>query len=237
MSAYRRVLLKLSGEALAGAKGSGIDSGIVRSMAEEIVRVHELGADFGVVIGAGNIVRGISASAEGGVRRETGDQMGMLGTVINCLALRDALRALGAKCALLSGTEVGFCERFSQARLDEAVAERRVVLFAGGTGNPYFTTDTAAALRALEFGADVLVKATKVDGIYDSDPMKNPGARRFERLTLDEAVAKDLKVMDAAALALCRDNKMPILVCKMDEGNLEKAVRGEPVGTLVTPGE
>ena len=236
MSAYRRILLKLSGEALAGGKGVGIDSEIVRSMANDIVRVRELGADVGVVIGAGNIVRGISASAQG-IRRETGDQMGMLGTVVNCLALQDALRAAGAKTALLSGVEIGFCERFSQRRLDEALAERRVVLFAGGTGNPYFTTDTAAALRALEFGADVLVKATKVDGIYDSDPMKNPGARRFEKLTLGEAVAKDLKVMDAAALALCRDNKMPILVCKMDEGNLEKALRGESVGTLVTPGE
>ena len=236
MSAYRRILLKLSGEALAGGKGVGIDSEIVRSMANDIVRVRELGADVGVVIGAGNIVRGISASAQG-IRRETGDQMGMLGTVVNCLALQDALRAAGAKTALLSGVEIGFCERFSQRRLDEALAERRVVLFAGGTGNPYFTTDTAAARRALEFGADVLVKATKVDGIYDSDPMKNPGARRFEKLTLGEAVAKDLKVMDAAALALCRDNKMPILVCKMDEGNLEKALRGESVGTLVTPGE
>ena len=236
MSECRRILLKLSGEALAGGKGVGIDSGIVRSMANDIARVHALGVDVGVVIGAGNIVRGISASSQG-TRRETGDQMGMLGTVINCLALQDALTAAGVGTALLSGVEIGFCERFSQRRLDEALAERRVVLFAGGTGNPYFTTDTAAALRALEFGADVLVKATKVDGIYDSDPMKNPAAKRFDRLTLAEAVAKDLKVMDAAALALCRDNKMPILVCKMDEGNLEKAVGGEGVGTLVTPGE
>ena len=236
MSECRRILLKLSGEALAGGKGVGIDSGIVRSMANDIARVHALGVDVGVVIGAGNIVRGISASSQG-IRRETGDQMGMLGTVINCLALQDALTAAGVGTALLSGVEIGFCERFSQRRLDEALAERRVVLFAGGTGNPYFTTDTAAALRALEFGADVLVKATKVDGIYDSDPMKNPAAKRFDRLTLAEAVAKDLKVMDAAALALCRDNKMPILVCKMDEGNLEKAVGGEGVGTLVTPGE
>ena len=236
MSECRRILLKLSGEALAGGKGVGIDSAIVRSMANDIARVHALGVDVGVVIGAGNIVRGISASSQG-IRRETGDQMGMLGTVINCLALQDALAAAGVKSALLSGVEIGFCERFSQRRLDEALAERRVVLFAGGTGNPYFTTDTAAALRALEFGADVLVKATKVDGIYDSDPMKNPAAKRFDRLTLAEAVAKDLKVMDAAALALCRDNKMPILVCKMDEGNLEKAVGGESVGTLVTPGE
>ncbi|MBO7501339.1 MAG: UMP kinase [Fibrobacterales bacterium] len=236
MSECRRILLKLSGEALAGGKGVGIDSAIVRSMANDIARVHALGVDVGVVIGAGNIVRGISASSQG-IRRETGDQMGMLGTVINCLALQDALAAAGVKSALLSGVEIGFCERFSQRRLDEALAERRVVLFAGGTGNPYFTTDTAAALRALEFGADVLVKATKVDGIYDSDPMKNPAAKRFDRLTLAEAVAKDLKVMDAAALALCRDNKMPILVCKMDEGNLEKAVGGEGVGTLVEPGE
>ena len=236
MSECRRILLKLSGEALAGGKGVGIDSAIVRSMANDIARVHALGVDVGVVIGAGNIVRGISASSQG-IRRETGDQMGMLGTVINCLALQDALIAAGVGTALLSGVEIGFCERFSQRRLDEALAERRVVLFAGGTGNPYFTTDTAAALRALEFGADVLVKATKVDGIYDSDPMKNPAAKRFDRLTLAEAVAKDLKVMDAAALALCRDNKMPILVCKMDEGNLEKAVGGESVGTLVTPGE
>ena len=236
MSECRRILLKLSGEALAGGKGVGIDSAIVRSMANDIARVHALGVDVGVVIGAGNIVRGISASSQG-IRRETGDQMGMLGTVINCLALQDALAAAGVKSALLSGVEIGFCERFSQRRLDEALAERRVVLFAGGTGNPYFTTDTAAALRALEFGADVLVKATKVDGIYDSDPMKNPAAKRFDRRTLAEAVAKDLKVMDAAALALCRDNKMPILVCKMDEGNLEKAVGGEGVGTLVEPGE
>ena len=234
MSAYRRILLKLSGEALAGGKGVGIDSEIVRSMANDIVRVRELGADVGVVIGAGNIVRGISASAQG-IRRETGDQMGMLGTVVNCLALQDALRAAGAKTALLSGVEIGFCERVAQRRLDEALAERRVVLFAGGTGNPYFTTDTAAVLRALEIRADVVMKATRVDGVYDDDPEKNPNATRYSHLDYTTVLRDNLQVMDAAGISLARENRLPIFVFNMlTRGNIVKAVRGDDIGTLIS---
>ncbi len=231
---YRRLLLKLSGEALAGGKGSGIDPAIVASMADAIVRTHQLGADISIVIGAGNIVRGISMSAQG-FGRVTGDQMGMLGTVINCLALQDALIERGVDARVLSGVEIGFCEKFSQKSVERHLSKRRILLLAGGTGNPFFTTDTAAALRALEVGADLLIKATKVDGIYDADPVKVPTAQKFETLTLARAVELDLKVMDAAALALCRDNKMPILVCQMEGDNLSKAVRGEKIGTLVTP--
>jgi len=231
---YRRLLLKLSGEALAGGKGSGIDSAIVASAADAIVRTHQLGADISIVIGAGNIVRGISMSAQG-FGRVTGDQMGMLGTVINCLALQDALIERGVDARVLSGVEIGFCEKFSQKSAERHLSKRRILLLAGGTGNPFFTTDTAAALRALEVGADLLIKATKVDGIYDADPVKVPTAQKFETLTLARAVELDLKVMDAAALALCRDNKMPILVCQMEGDNLSKAVRGEKIGTLVTP--
>ncbi len=231
---YRRLLLKLSGEALAGGKGSGIDPAIVASMADAIVRTHQLGADISIVIGAGNIVRGISMSAQG-FGRVTGDQMGMLGTVINCLALQDALIERGVDARVLSGVEIGFCEKFSQKSAERHLSKRRILLLAGGTGNPFFTTDTAAALRALEVGADLLIKATKVDGIYDADPVKVPTAQKFETLTLARAVELDLKVMDAAALALCRDNKMPILVCQMEGDNLSKAVRGEKIGTLVTP--
>ena len=231
---YRRLLLKLSGEALAGGEGSGIDSAIVASAADAIVRTHQLGADISIVIGAGNIVRGISMSAQG-FGRVTGDQMGMLGTVINCLALQDALIERGVDARVLSGVEIGFCEKFSQKSAERHLSKRRILLLAGGTGNPFFTTDTAAALRALEVGADLLIKATKVDGIYDADPVKVPTAQKFETLTLARAVELDLKVMDAAALALCRDNKMPILVCQMEGDNLSKAVRGEKIGTLVTP--
>lgn len=231
---YRRLLLKLSGEALAGGKGSGIDPAIVASMADAIVRTHQLGADISIVIGAGNIVRGISMSAQG-FGRVTGDQMGMLGTVINCLALQDALIERGVDARVLSGVEIGFCEKFSQKSVERHLSKRRILLLAGGTGNPFFTTDTAAALRALEVGADLLIKATKVDGIYDADPVKVPTAQKIETLTLARAVELDLKVMDAAALALCRDNKMPILVCQMEGDNLSKAVRGEKIGTLVTP--
>lgn len=236
MVKYRRLLLKLSGEALAGGKGFGIDPAVVASMAEAIVRTCEEGADVAVVIGAGNIVRGITVSDQG-FNRVTGDQMGMLGTVINCLALQDALIARGVDARVLSGVDIGFCEKFSQKAVERHMARRRVLLLAGGTGNPFFTTDTAAALRALEVGADLLIKATKVDGIYDADPEKVPTARKFDRLTLARAVELDLKVMDAAALALCRDNKMPILVCQMEGDNLIRAVRGESIGTWVTPEE
>lgn len=234
MMKYRRLLLKLSGEALAGEQGGGISSEIISSMADAIFRTQQLGAEIAVVIGAGNIVRGISMSAQG-FDRVTGDQMGMLGTVINCLALQDALIARGVDARLLAGVEIGFCERFTQKAAERHLAKGRVLLLAAGTGNPFFTTDTAAALRALEIGADLLIKATKVDGVYNADPVKVPTATKFESLTLAEAVSLDLKVMDGAALALCRDNKMPILVCQMEGDNLAKAVRGESVGTLVKP--
>ena len=231
---FKRVLLKLSGEALAGEKGFGIDSSILAQMAAEVVGLQKLGAQVGIVIGGGNIVRGISASAQG-VERTAGDQMGMLATVINCIAMQDALEKAGATTMLMSAFPMGpVCETFSQREAVRQLQAGNVVLFGAGTGNPYFTTDTAATLRAIEIHSDVIVKATKVDGIYDSDPKKNPNAVKFDQLTHVEAIARDLKVMDTSALALCRDNNMPILVCQMGGDNLARVLQGEKIGTLVT---
>ena len=232
---YSRVLLKLSGEALGGVGGTGIDADAVVHMAEQIREVREFGVEVVVVVGGGNIFRGLSGS-ERGIERATGDYMGMLATVINPLALQDALEKLGAPTRVQSAIAMSqIAESFIRRRAVRHLEKGRVVIFGGGTGNPYFSTDTAAALRANEIGAEVVLKATKVDGIYDSDPKKNPKAQRFEKITYIEALQRQLKVMDSTAFSLCMDNKMPIIVFDFFKPhNLKRVVLGEKVGTLVT---
>lgn len=231
---YRRILLKLSGEALMGDQGHGIDPGVVNLIANQIKEIRELGVEVALVIGGGNIFRGV-AGATKGMDRVTGDHMGMLATVINALALQDALEQKGLFARVLSGIEMPkVAESYIRRRAVRHLEKGRIVIFGAGTGNPYFSTDTAAALRANEIDAEVVMKATNVDGIYDSDPRKNPDAVRYETVSFQEVLEKDLKVMDAAAIALCRENKLPILVFNMLEpGNLLAAVRGDVVGTLV----
>jgi uridylate kinase len=231
---YKRILLKLSGEALAGKSGVGIDTGALADMAEQIKEVRNLGVEVVIVIGGGNIFRGIAGS-KAGVERATGDYMGMLATVINALALQDALEKAGVETRVQSAiTMHQIAEAFIRRRAVRHLEKARVVIFGGGTGNPYFSTDTAAALRANEIGADVILKATKVDGIYDADPLKNPDAKRYARLSYLEALQKQLKVMDATAFSLCMDNHMPIIVFDIfKEHNLRRVVMGEKVGTLV----
>jgi uridylate kinase len=231
---YKRVLLKLSGEALAGSKGFGVDPTIIKQISDEICRVHAKGVEIGIVIGGGNIVRGVSAS-EQGIDRTAADQMGMLATVMNCIAMQDALeKNTGVQTRVMSALKMDkVCEPFIKRRATRHLEKGRIVLFAAGTGNPYFTTDSAATLRAIEIGADVIMKATKVDGIYDADPMKDPNAVKFEKIAYTEAINKELKVMDTSALALCRENQMPILVFKMGDGNLERVIEGDVLGTLV----
>lgn len=232
---YRRILLKLSGEALGERNGQGISAQALRKMAGEIKEVRKLGVEVVVVPGGGNIFRGLTGS-QGGIDRVVGDYMGMLATVINALALQDALEQIGVPTRVQSAiTMHQIAEPFIRRRALRHLEKGRVVIFGGGTGNPFFTTDTAAALRANEIGADVMLKATKVDGIYDSDPVKNPKAKRFTRLTYHEALALRLQVMDAAAFSLCQENKMPIIVFDLFRPhNLRRVVLGEPVGTLVT---
>ncbi len=232
---YRRVLLKLSGEALGGQSGVGIDPEAVQDMAEQIREVRELGVQVVVVVGGGNIFRGLPGS-ERGIERATGDYMGMLATVINALALQDALEKLGVATRVQSAiTMAQIAEAFIRRRAVRHLEKGRVVIFGGGTGNPYFSTDTAAALRANEIGAEVILKATKVDGIYDSDPKKNPKARRYSEITYLEALRKQLKVMDSTAFSLCMDNKMPIVVFELFRPhNLKRVIMGEKVGTVVT---
>jgi uridylate kinase len=231
---YKRILLKLSGEALAGSKGFGVDPIIIKQISDEICRVHAKGVEIGIVIGGGNIVRGVSAS-EQGIDRTAADQMGMLATVMNCIAMQDALeKNTGVQTRVMSALKMDkVCEPFIKRRATRHLEKGRIVLFAAGTGNPYFTTDSAATLRAIEIGADVIMKATKVDGIYDADPMKDPNAVKFEKIAYTEAINKELKVMDTSALALCRENQMPILVFKMGDGNLERVIEGDVLGTLV----
>ncbi len=232
---YSRILLKLSGEVLGGEGGFGISPEAVQGMAEQICEVRELGVQIVVVIGGGNIYRGLGA-AERGIERATGDYMGMLATIINSLALQDALEKLGAPTRVQSAIAMSqIAEPFIRRRAVRHLEKGRVVIFGGGTGNPYFSTDTAAALRANEIGAEVVLKATKVDGIYDSDPKKNPKAQRFEKITYIEALQRQLKVMDSTAFSLCMDNKMPIIVFDFFKPhNLKRVVLGEKVGTLVT---
>ncbi|HWI55740.1 MAG TPA: UMP kinase [Bacillota bacterium] len=231
---YRRILLKLSGEALAGKAGYGIDPEGLRSMAGQIAEVHAMGVQVVIVIGGGNIFRGL-AGTEGGIERAAGDYMGMLATVINALALQDFLEKKGVPTRVQSAiTMHQVAEPFIRRRAVRHLEKRRVVIFGAGTGNPYFSTDTAAALRANEIGAEVILKATKVDGIYDCDPKKNPTANRFTELTYMDALNRQLKVMDSTAFSLCMDNKMPIIVFDFFKPhNLRRVVMGEPVGTLV----
>ena len=232
---YSRVLLKLSGEVLGGETGNGISAEAVNSMAAQICEVRELGVQVVVVIGGGNIFRGLAGS-EHGIERATGDYMGMLATIINSLALQDALEKLGAPTRVQSAIAMSqIAEPFIRRRAVRHLEKGRVVIFGGGTGNPYFSTDTAAALRANEIGAEVVLKATKVDGIYDCDPKKNPKAVRFEKITYLEALQRQLKVMDSTAFSLCMDNKMPIIVFDFFKPhNLKRVVMGEKVGTMVT---
>jgi uridylate kinase len=231
---YRRILLKLSGEALQGPLQYGIDPATLDTIAAEVKEVHALGCDLGVVIGGGNIHRGVAASARG-MERATADYMGMLATVFNSLALQDALERLGVETRVQSAIEMqALVEPYIRRRATRHLEKRRIVIFAGGTGNPFFTTDTAAALRAMEIGAEVLLKATKVDGVYDKDPKQHADAVRYERLTYHEVLARDLAVMDATAISLCLDNRLPIVVFNLTRaGNIKRVVAGEPVGTLV----
>jgi uridylate kinase len=232
---YRRLLLKLSGEGLGDEHGSGINARSLRNMAQEILKVRELGVEVVVVVGGGNIFRGIQGSKEG-IERATGDYMGMLGTVINALALQDALEKCGVATRVQTAISMSqVAEPFIRRRAVRHLEKGRVVIFGGGTGNPYFSTDTAAALRANEIGAEVILKATKVDGIYDCDPKQNPKAKRYSEITYLEALQRQLKVMDSTAFSLCMDNKMPIIVFDLFKPhNLRRVVLGEKVGTLVT---
>jgi uridylate kinase len=235
-SKYQRVLLKLSGEAMQGtASGLSIDPGIVGDLAGRIREVRELGAEIAIVIGGGNIFRGQSGEVHG-IDRTTGDHMGMLATIINALALQDALEKIGVETRVQTAFEIReVAEPFIRRKAIEHLRRGRVVIFGGGTGNPYFSTDTAAALRASEIGADALLKATKVDGVYEADPATNPDARRFETLTYQTALMQQLRVMDMAAFTLCQDNGIPIVVFNVfKDNNLRQAVLGESVGTTVT---
>jgi uridylate kinase len=232
---YPRILLKLSGEALGGEDGVGIFPAALQEMARQIAEVRQMGVQVVVVAGGGNIFRGTSGAGQG-IERATGDYMGMLATVINALALQDALEKLGVATRVQSAISMSqVAEPFIRRRAVRHLEKDRVVIFGGGTGNPYFSTDTAAALRANEIGAEVILKATKVDGIYDSDPKINAKARRYDQITYAEALSKRLKVMDSTAFSLCMDNKMPIIVFDLfKEHNLKRVVLGEKVGTLVT---
>ncbi len=236
MLKYRRVLLKLSGEALEGSQGAGIEAATLGRVADELAEVSRLGAQVAVVIGGGNFFRGLSGLAEIGIERSTGDTMGMLATVMNCLAMGDALEKRGQRACVLSAVSMGpVAERFSRRRALAAFEAGQLVLLGGGTGNPYFTTDTAAALRALEVSAEVLLKATKVDGIYDRDPVKHPGATRFARLRYGEVLERRLQVMDLTAVTLCRENKLPLVVFDLARtGNIRRVVEGDAaVGSWV----
>ena len=235
VTSCRRVLLKLSGESLTSPGGSGIGMGQVRRIAGEILAGSRGGVQIGVVVGAGNMVRGAEFSAAG-ADATTADYMGMLATVINGLALQDALERLGAEVRTQTAITMRVvAEPYIRRRAIRHMEKGRIVILTAGTGNPHFTTDTAAALRAREIGAEILLKASTVDGIYSDDPAKNPDATRFDRLSYDEAIKRRLRVMDATAFTICRDAKIPILVFDMRvEGNIERAIRGEPVGTRVS---
>jgi uridylate kinase len=232
---FSRVLLKLSGESLGDANGMGISPEAVHHMANQVCEVQKLGVQTVVVVGGGNIFRGLRGS-ERGIERATGDYMGMLATVINALALQDALEKLGCPTRVMSAIAMAqVAEPFIRRRAVRHMEKGRVVIFGGGTGNPYFSTDTAAALRANEIGAEVILKATKVDGIYDADPKTNPNAKRFAEISYLDALQRQLKVMDSTAFSLCMDNKMPIIVFDFSKPhNLKKVVLGEKVGTLVS---
>jgi uridylate kinase len=232
---YKRILLKLSGEALMGDQPYGIDPAVATRIAQDVAEIQSLGVQTAIVIGGGNIFRGLAASARG-MDRSTGDYMGMLATVINALALQDALEKNGVPTRVLTAIEMRqVAEPFIRRRAVRHLEKGRVVVFAAGTGNPYFTTDTAAALRAMEMKAEVILKATKVDGIYSADPVKTPEATRYERISYLQVLQERLQVMDATAISLCMDNKLPILVFNMKTpGNIKRVVMGEAIGTVVT---
>ncbi len=235
--AYRRIVLKLSGEALGGSQGYGIDPQVLERIAIEVRDVTTLGVQVAIVIGGGNIFRGIAASA-GGMERATADYMGMLATVINALALQDAVEKAGLQTRVLSAIEMrAVAEPYIRRRAIRHLEKGRVVIFAAGTGNPFFTTDTAGALRAVEIGADAIMKATKVDGVYSADPERDAHAQRFARLTYIDVLNRGLQVMDSAAISLCMDNKLPIIVFDLTRsGNIKRIVLGEPVGSIVSSG-
>ncbi len=232
--AYKRILLKLSGESLMGSQEYGIDSTVLNQYSEEIRSAAELGVQIGIVIGGGNIYRGVSNSSDD-IDKVTGDHMGMLATIINALALQSALEHHGLVTRLVSAIRMEvIAEPFIRRRAVRHLEKGRVVIFGAGTGNPYFTTDTAAALRAIEIEADLIIKGTRVDGIYDADPEKNPRATRFRELSYVDVMKKDLRVMDMTAITLCRENKLPILVFNMNtQGNLKRLLLGEQIGTKV----
>lgn len=234
MAIYSRILLKLSGEALAGSQGHGFEAAALDRICGQIADVRDHGVQIAIVVGAGNIFRGLPAS-ERGLDRVTADQMGMLGTMINGLALRNTFQSMGVPAVVMSARAVEeTIEAFNRDRAVGYLEAGRIVIFVGGTGNPFFTTDTAAALRAAQIEADVVLKGTKVDGVYDGDPMKNPGAKKYPVVSFDEVLARGLKVMDAAAFAMCRDNNIPIVVFNMiEEGMLLRVINGEPLGTMV----
>jgi uridylate kinase len=232
---YKRVLLKLSGESLMGSQSFGIDNKVLDYFSSEIKKVYDEGVELGLVIGGGNIYRGLSASSQG-IDRATGDQMGMLATVINALALQNAIEKRGIFTRLMSAIKMEeIAEPYIRRRAIRHLEKRRVVIFGAGTGHPYFSTDTAASLRAVEINADVIVKGTRVEGVFDSDPEKNPAAFKFDNITYMDVLKKNLKIMDLTAVSLCQENNLPMIVFNMDEpGNLLRLVKGEEVGTLIT---
>ncbi|MEC7062379.1 MAG: UMP kinase [Bacteroidota bacterium] len=232
---YKRILLKLSGEALMGNKQFGIDNNRLMQYAEEIREIADLGAEIGIVIGGGNIFRGVQAE-RGGMERTQGDYMGMLATMINSMALQAALESVGLFTRLQSAIEMKqIAEPFIKRKAVRHLEKGRIVIFGSGTGNPFFTTDSAASLRAIEIDAEVILKGTRVDGIYDRDPEENASAKKFDTITFDEAYKKNLKVMDMTAFTLCKENDLPVIVFNMNKkGNLKKVVTGEEIGTLVT---
>ena len=234
-SPYKRILLKLSGEALMGSQGHGIDLTVIDKIASEIKEVAGNGIEIAIVIGGGNIFRGLSAAAKG-MERASADYMGMLATVLNALALQNTLENKGVPTRVQSAIEMReLAETYIRRRAVRHLEKKRVVIFAAGTGNPYFTTDTAAALRAMEIGAEVIMKATKVDGVYSADPVKDPSAVKYDRLSYLDVLQRNLKVMDATAISLCMDNNLPIIVFNLNvPGNIKKIVAGESLGTLVT---
>ena len=233
-TAYQRILLKLSGEVLAGEEGFGIDPAKATQLAVEIKSIHDLGIDIGLVIGAGNIFRGMQAAAKG-MQRVTGDYLGMLATIMNAICVQDALENLGTITRTLSAITVAqIAEPYIRRRAIRHLEKGRIVVVAGGTGNPYFTTDTAAALRATELGAEVLIKGTKVDGVYDKDPVVHSDAIKYDRVSYKEAIQKELRIMDMTAISLCKENSLPIKVFNINRnGDLKKLILGEPIGTLV----
>ena len=233
--AYQRILLKLSGEALLGTQEYGIDPLVIKRVAAEITEVIKLGVEVGLVIGGGNIFRG-AGLAEAGMERVTGDHMGMLATVINALALQDALERYGVVARVMSALQINeVCEDYIRRRAIRHLEKGRVVIFAAGTGNPFFTTDTAASLRAIEISADVLIKATKVDGVYSADPMEKPDAVRYSGLSFDQVLADNLKVMDATAVVMCRENNLPLIVFNLNNsGDFVRLINGETLGTAVS---